>query len=113
MIHRLEKLVDNSRFTIVRSVFGDMIDTKASGTPSFGRATMKQTSLWPRGLSRDQAATYLGISRTSFQKLVDAGTMPRGKRITKGRVVWDRAELDHHFDHIDEDKKEEKHVHLR
>lgn len=74
---------------------------------------MKQTTSWPRGLSRDQAATYLGISRSSFQKLVDSGVMPRGKRITKGRVVWDRAELDHHFDHIKEDAKEESHVSLR
>jgi len=74
---------------------------------------MKQTTAWPRGLSRDLAATYLGISRSSFQKLVDAGTMPRGKRITKGRVVWDREELDHHFDHIEEDAKEERHVSLK
>jgi predicted DNA-binding transcriptional regulator AlpA len=74
---------------------------------------MKQTTAWPRGLSLDQAATYLGIGRSSFQKLVNSGVMPRGKRITERRIVWDRVELDHHFDHIDEDAKEERHVRLR
>lgn len=112
MIHRLEKLVDNSRFTIARSLFADMIDTKAIGTLSFGRETMKQTSLWPRGLNQHQAASYLGISRTTFIKLVASKQMPRGKRISEGRLVWDRAELDHVFDHIDEEK-ETAHVRLR
>lgn len=71
-------------------------------------------SVWPRGLSSQQAAAYLGISRTSFQRLVDRRQMPPGKRITEGRVVWDRAELDHVFDHIDTDEeKETSHVRLR
>lgn len=75
---------------------------------------MKFDTRWPRGLNQHQAASYLGISRTTFIKLVDRNQMPRGKRISEGRLVWDRAELDHHFDHIDEDKEQtETHVHLR
>lgn len=71
-------------------------------------------SVWPRGLSVSEAAAYLGISRTSFQRLVDRRQMPRGKRITEGRVVWDRLELDHVFDHMDNDEeKETSHVRLR
>ena len=71
-------------------------------------------AVWPRGLSVGEAAAYLGISRTSFQRLVDRQQMPRGKRITEGRVVWDRAELDHVFDHMDNDEEKEKvHVRLR
>ena len=73
---------------------------------------MKFDTRWPRGLSRDQAATYLGISGSTFTRLVDRKQMPRGKRISEGRLVWDRADLDHHFDHIDEDKQKDDHVHL-
>lgn len=62
---------------------------------------------WPRGLNRVQAANYLGISSSTFQRLVDTKAIPRGKRITKGRLVWDRVELDHYFDHIDNDEKKE------
>jgi predicted DNA-binding transcriptional regulator AlpA len=76
-------------------------------------AVMQTELRWPRGLSRSQAATYLGISGTTFTKLVERSLMPRGKRISEGRLVWDRAELDHHFDHIEEDVKEERYVHLR
>ena len=69
-------------------------------------------AVWPRGLSVSEAAQYLGISRSTFTKLVERKQMPRGKRISEGRLVWDRAELDHVFDHIDEEK-ETVHVRLR
>jgi len=69
-------------------------------------------AVWPRGLSVSEAAQYLGISRSTFTKLVERKQMPKGKRISEGRLVWDRAELDHVFDHIDEEK-ETVHVRLR
>jgi hypothetical protein len=35
---------------------------------------------WPRGLRRDDAAGYLGISTTKFDDWVGRGLMPRPKR---------------------------------
>jgi len=53
-------------------------------------------SLPPRGLSREQAATYVGISPSLFDTLVKDGRMPAPKRINS-RTVWDRLELDDAF----------------
>ena len=50
-------------------------------------------SLPPRGLSRVQAAEYIGISASKFDQLVRDGRMPGPKRID-GRTVWDRQKLD-------------------
>lgn len=54
----------------------------------------------PRGLSRDEAAYYVGVGPTKFDELVKSGRMPRAKRID-GRVVWDRVQLDIAFSEID------------
>lgn len=51
----------------------------------------------PRGLQRQQAANYVGISPTKFDQLVAEGRMPGPRRID-GRKVWDRFELDLYFD---------------
>lgn len=58
-------------------------------------------SLAPRGLSRPQAAAYIGVSASLFDQLVKDGRMPPPKRIN-GRVVWDRHRLDERFDAIDD-----------
>lgn len=50
----------------------------------------------PRGLSRDEAARWIGMGTTKFDELVKDGRMPRGKRID-GRVIWDRYALDSAF----------------
>jgi predicted DNA-binding transcriptional regulator AlpA len=50
-----------------------------------------------RGLSRDEAATYIGISATKFDELVRDGRMPGPKRID-ARKVWDVRDLDVAFD---------------
>lgn len=48
---------------------------------------------WPRGLRRESAASYVGISPALFDRWVKDGTMPlpckRG-----GVVLWDRFGLD-------------------
>ncbi len=54
-------------------------------------------SLPPRGLSREQAAAYVGISASLFDLLVKDGRMPAPKRINS-RVVWDRLKLDVAFE---------------
>jgi excisionase family DNA binding protein len=35
----------------------------------------------PRGLSRDEAARYIGVGTTKFDEMVADGRMPRPKRI--------------------------------
>lgn len=54
-------------------------------------------SLPPRGLCREAAASYIGVSPTKFDELVDDGRMPQPKRID-ARKVWDRSSLDAFFD---------------
>lgn len=54
-------------------------------------------SLAPRGLSREQAAAYVGISPSLFDMLIKDGRMPGPKRINS-RVVWDRLKLDAAFE---------------
>ena len=53
-------------------------------------------SLAPRGLSRVQAAAYIGVSPTLFDDLVEDGRMPKPARIN-ARTVWDRVKLDEAF----------------
>ena len=52
---------------------------------------------WPRGLSRAQAAAYVGVGPVKFETEVAAGIWPqpwvRGRRVT-----WDRKGLDKVFD---------------
>jgi predicted DNA-binding transcriptional regulator AlpA len=50
-----------------------------------------------RGLSRAEAAIYLGISPSKFDELVRDGRMPAPKRID-ARKIWDIHSLDMAFD---------------
>ena len=59
-------------------------------------------SLFRRGLSRDQAANYIGVGPTKFDKMVKDGRMPRPKRVD-GRVVWDLRKLDAAFAALEDD----------
>jgi excisionase family DNA binding protein len=53
-----------------------------------------------RCISAEEAATYLGISRRTFERAVEGGELPRGIRLGKRRVVWDRRALDAHLDRL-------------
>jgi hypothetical protein len=55
-----------------------------------------------RGLSRIDAALYVGISPSKFDQLVVDGRMPGARRID-GRKVWDVRELDLCFDDLPRD----------
>ena len=55
-----------------------------------------------RGLSRLEAAQYVGVGGTKFDELVATGRMPRPKRID-GRKIWDLHELDMAFDALPDD----------
>jgi hypothetical protein len=60
------------------------------------RPEVLPTSLAPRGLSRVQAAAYIGVSPNLFEELVKDGRMPKPTRINT-RMVWDRVRLDEAF----------------
>ena len=50
-----------------------------------------------RGLSRDEAAMYIGISAGKFDALVADGRMPAPVKID-GRKIWDIRSIDLAFD---------------
>lgn len=50
-----------------------------------------------RGLSRVEAADYVGIGTSKFDLMVSDGRMPKPKKID-GRRVWDVRALDRSFD---------------
>jgi len=54
-------------------------------------------SLPPRGLSRVEAAQYIGVSPSLFDEMVRDGRMPKPKPIN-ARKVWDRLRLDQAFE---------------
>jgi predicted DNA-binding transcriptional regulator AlpA len=61
-------------------------------------------SLPPRGLSRAQAAAYIGISPTLFDEMIADGRMPRPLRIN-ARTVWDRVKLDDAFAALSDEER--------
>jgi predicted DNA-binding transcriptional regulator AlpA len=61
-------------------------------------------SLAPRGLSRVQAAAYIGVSPSLFDEMVRDGRMPKPKRIN-ARTVWDRLKLDEAFAALSDGEK--------
>lgn len=60
------------------------------------RADVLPPNCPPRGLSRLEAAAYVGISPSLFDELVADARMPRPKRINS-RTVWCRLQLDAAF----------------
>jgi predicted DNA-binding transcriptional regulator AlpA len=79
------------------------ITTVNGGSSAMVRSTVSSLplSLAPRGLSRVQAAEYIGVGVTKFDEMVEDGRMPKPKRID-GRVVWDRIKLDAAFAALDD-----------
>ena len=56
-------------------------------------------SLPPRGLSKTEAAAYLGVSVYSFDGLVARGEVPQPK-VVGGRWIWDRLVLGRSFESL-------------
>ncbi|MET4208928.1 hypothetical protein [Bradyrhizobium sp. LA2.1] len=52
-------------------------------------------------MSRDESARYVGISNTTFDRMVQLGWMPRPKRVFS-RLIWDRLQLDAAFTDLSE-----------
>ncbi len=67
------------------------MSTKAAAAADLARA-----GLGARGLSREQAAAYVGVSATMFDSLVRDRVMPPAKKLGSRRI-WDRYQLDKAF----------------
>ena len=78
------------------SVARDEIDQRA---PETARNVLPVGAM-PRGLSRVQAAEYVGVSPATFDRMIRDGLMPAPIRIY-GRVVWDIRKLDEAFAALD------------
>jgi predicted DNA-binding transcriptional regulator AlpA len=63
------------------------------------RALSEMRPLPRRGLSRDEAAMYIGISAAKFDEMVADGRMPAPIKID-ARKVWDIRSLDLAFDDL-------------
>lgn len=59
----------------------------------------------PRGLSREEAARYVGVGVTKFDQMVADKRMPKPKKIDS-RVVWDRLKLEAAFTDLSGDDDE-------
>lgn len=65
------------------------------------QASVLPPSLPPRGVTREQAAAYIGLSPTKFDELVKDGRMPKAKPIDGARR-WDLRKVDQAFDLLGE-----------
>jgi hypothetical protein len=63
------------------------------------RQTALPPNLPPRGIAREVAAQYVGVSTAKFDDMVRDGRMPAPKLID-GRLVWDVRALDLAFDRL-------------
>lgn len=63
------------------------------------RAEVLPASLPPRGLCREVAAAYIGVSGTKFDEMIRESVMPK-PRVHRGRRLWDRSELDLAFSNL-------------
>ncbi|MER8765472.1 MULTISPECIES: hypothetical protein [unclassified Mesorhizobium] len=59
----------------------------------------------PRGLSREEAARYIGVGITKFDQMVADRRMPKPKKVD-GRVIWDRLKLEAAFTELHGDDDE-------
>lgn len=55
----------------------------------------------PRVLTRSQAAEYLSVSPTHFDKMVANGRVPGPVQLSEGRKGWDRRALDSFVDSLE------------
>lgn len=60
-----------------------------------------------RGLSRIEAAIYVGVGVTKFDEMIADGRMPTA-RLIDGRKVWDIRRLDMAFDALPEEGESDK-----
>ena len=59
----------------------------------------------PRGMELERASAYVGLGRTKFLEMVEAGRMPQPIDLD-GSPRWDRFDLDRAFDDLKERRKD-------
>ena len=64
------------------------------------KKTVLRSEVMPRGVSRVQAANYVGVSPVTFDRMVRDKFMPKPIRIY-ARAVWDIRAIDAAFDALD------------
>jgi excisionase family DNA binding protein len=57
------------------------------------------------GLNREEAANYIGVGHTTFDKLVADGRMPRPKLINSRRV-WSRRAIEYAFARLPDEEQD-------
>jgi predicted DNA-binding transcriptional regulator AlpA len=57
----------------------------------------------PRGMDVEHASAYVGLGRTKFLEMVEAGLMPRPVDLD-GSPRWDRLDIDRAFDDLKEQR---------
>jgi predicted DNA-binding transcriptional regulator AlpA len=73
-----------------------ILAAEALAKASMTRGGAAKPALPRRGLSRGEAAEYIGVSPTLFDTLVKAGQMPKPLK-AMSRVIWDIRALDEAF----------------
>lgn len=56
----------------------------------------QELAITPLGLSRPQAAAFVGMGVSLFDRMVEEGRMPRPRK-AHGRLIWHRQELEDAF----------------
>lgn len=69
------------------------------------RDVRRYPALAPRGLGREMAALYVGVSPGKFDEMVADGRMPRPKIVDRRRL-WDREAVDLAFASLPSDEPE-------
>lgn len=69
---------------------------------AFQIVAAENKKMTPLGLSRSQAAEYIGVGLTKFDEMVRTGQMPKPKKIGS-RTLYDRRLLEASFDELDSD----------
>lgn len=64
------------------------------------RLSLERMPAWPRGLSLEEAAAYVGVSPGTFAAEVEEGRFPKPLRRGPkgGRLTWDKAAIDRRLD---------------
>jgi predicted DNA-binding transcriptional regulator AlpA len=77
------------------------IAISGGGTAVNARAVAIAASYAPEGLSRSEAARYVGLGDTSFMEAVRTGEMPQPRRYKHlRRLVWLKRELDRYLEEL-------------
>jgi predicted DNA-binding transcriptional regulator AlpA len=97
--------INDADLVLTKAVSSLVLATEALGKASANRGNSTSNGWPPRGLSRGQAAEYIGVSTALFDSLVKTGQMPKPNR-AQSRVIWDRRKVDEAFTDLGTEQNE-------